>query len=245
MASVILFSVADPQGDALGDGGYTLPASLRDASGQNANLDVRAFTAKEVDGKLELRLSFAQLTNPQAAPNGFSTPSLHLFLAETRGGQEVLGNTGFHTPPGQGWQYHISASGWWVRLECAPSVSNCDATGLQAKAEGADVVIRTALPAKPYAYWAFTGLYDPLSMDGLRQPVAQASTLDLSSSLADAPAALEVVSKTSQVGYYGTREVPPLGELIATTNPLLWSGLAGLCLLVGGGMWSLLRRVRG
>jgi hypothetical protein len=79
-------------------------------------------------------------------------------------------------------------------------------------------------------------------VDGLRQPVLKASPPELSSSIPDAPAALDVLAKSSQLAVWPTREVPALGEVVVQTNPLLWTGLAGLCLTVLGVVLNLFRK---
>jgi hypothetical protein len=236
--TTVLFSAADPQGDALGDGAYQLPVT---AQTQASSLDLRTFTAYNVDGKLGFRLGFAALTNSQGGPNGFSLPHIQVFVAERRGGEEALGSSGFRTQAGRGWQYHLTATGWFAKLECPPSVTDCPQT-VRTRTEGADIVLETDLPVKAYAYWAVVGLYDPLAVDGLRQPVLQASPLNLSSSIPDAPAALDVLSKNSQLALWPSREVPALGEVVVQTNPLLWTGLVGLCLTVLGVVLNLFRK---
>jgi hypothetical protein len=236
--TTVLFSASDPQADALGDGAYQLPLA---AQAQISSLDLRTFTAYNVDGKLEFRLKFAALSNPQGGPNGFSLPHIQVFVAERRGGEEALGSSGFRTQAGRGWQYHLTATGWFAKLECQSSITNCPQS-VRTRTEGAEVVLETDLPVKAYAYWAVVGLYDPLAVDGLRQPVVQASPLELSSSIPDAPAALDVLSKNSQLALWPSREVPALGEVVVQTNPLLWTGLVGLCLTVLGVVLNLFRK---
>ena len=244
--TTVLFSAADPQGDALGDGAYQLPVA---AQSQASSLDLRTFTAYNNDGKLGFRLGFAALTNTQGGPNGFSLPHIQVFVTERRGGEESLGSSGFRTQAGRGWQYHLTATGWFAKLECPSSItanattsgSDCPQT-VRTRTEGADIVLETDLPIKAYAYWAVVGLYDPLALDGLRQPVLLASPLALSSSIPDAPAALDLLSKNSQLSLWPSREVPALGEVVVQTNPLLWTGLVGLCLTVLGVVLNLFRK---
>jgi hypothetical protein len=175
----------------------------------------------------------------------FSLPHIQVFVAERRGGEEALGSSGFRTQAGRGWQYHLTATGWFAKLECQSSITtslpDCPKT-VRTRTEGADIVLETDLPVKPYAYWAVVGLYDPLAVDGLRQPVLQASPLVLASSIPDAPAALDVLSKNSQLALWSSREIPALGEVVVQTNPLLWTGLVGLCLTVLGVVLNLFRK---
>jgi hypothetical protein len=243
-AATILFSLADPRGDALGDGAYTLPSRI-----ESSTLDLRTFSALSVGGKLEFRLTMDRVTNTENAPNGFSGPIFEIFLAESRGGDEALGPTGFLTPPSHGWHYRLSVNGFTSRLitssKRAP-ISDPGAvapsTSLKVRAEGSDVVIDTDLPAGQYAYWAFVGVYDPLTPTGFKLPVERWTPTQLASAIPDAPAAVDVLSKTSQVGLYASRVVPAVNEPVTRTSPLLLTGLVGLCIALGTTLWGVLRR---
>ncbi len=239
-AGTILFSVSDPQGDALGDGVYALPSTFKDGS----VLDLRTFTASEVNQKLELRLSFGSVQNPEVAPNGFSEPVIDVFLNTERGGIEELGTTGFHSPPGRGWRYHLRVNGWNANLETAKNApqSARASSKVGVQVDGANIVLSTQLPANAYRYWAFVSLYDPLSKNGVQEVSSTASALNLSSNLQDAPSVLDVLSPTSQVGLYASREVPALNEPKLELNPLLYSLFAGLALSLMATIWGLFRR---
>jgi hypothetical protein len=239
-AGTILYSVSDAQGDALGDGVYALPSTVKDVS----VLDLRTFTAIDVKQKLELRLSFGSIQNPELAPNGFSEPVIDVYLNTERGGIEELGTTGFHTPPGRGWRYHLRVNGWNARLETAKNAPQdarvSSKVGVQV--EGANIVLATQLPADAYRYWAFVSLYDPLSKYGVTEVSSEASALHLSSNLQDAPTVLDVLSPTSQVGFYASREVSALNEPKLELNPLLYSLFAGLALSLMATIWGLFRK---
>ena len=239
-AGTVLFSVSDPQGDALGDGVYALPNTLTDRS----VLDLRTFTASDNAGKLELQLAFASVQNPERAPNGFSFALIDVYLNSERGGIEDLGITGFHTPPGRGWRYHLRVNGWNASLETAKNApaSARVSSKVAVQIDGANIVLSTQLPADAYRYWAFVSLYDPLSKDGVKQVSGEASAFNLSSNLQDAPSVLDVLSPTSQVSYYTSREVEPLNEPKLEFNPLLYSLFAGLGLSLIATIWGLFRR---
>jgi C-terminal binding-module, SLH-like, of glucodextranase len=239
-AGTILFSVSDPQGDALGDGVYALPSTIKDTS----VLDLRTFTALDVAQTLELRLSFGSVQNPERAPNGFSEPVIDVFINTERGGLEELGTTGFHTPPGRGWRYHLHVNGWNALLETAKNAPQSArvSSKVGVQVDGANIVISTQLPADAYRYWAFVSLYDPLSKHGVTEVSSEASALHLSSNLQDAPTVLDVLSPTSQVGFYASREVPALNEPKLELNPLLYSLFAGLALSLVATIWGLFRK---
>lgn len=243
-AATVLFSLADPRGDASGDGAYTLPSRV-----EASTLDLRIFTAMDVNGKLEFRLTMDRILNAEGAPNGFSGPIFEIFVADSRGGEEKLGPTGFLTIPSHGWQYRLSVNGFTSRM--MPSSKRVTATdpaapapsmALKVRAEGSDVVIDTDLPAQPYAYWAFVGIYDPLTQTGFKTPVARWTPTQLASAIPDAPAAVDVLSRDSQVGLYASRVVPAVNEPVTRTSPLLLTGLAGLCLALGTTLWGVFRR---
>jgi C-terminal binding-module, SLH-like, of glucodextranase len=239
-AGTVLYSVSDPQGDALGDGVYALPSTVKDPS----SLDLRTFTASDSAQKLALRLSFASVQNPELAPNGFSDTAIDVFLNTERGGIEELGFTGFHTPPGRGWRYHLHVNGWNAELFTAKNVplSARVSSKVKVQVDGANIVLSTQLPADAYRYWAFVSLYDPLSKNGVQEVSSEASALGISSNLQDAPSVLDVLSPSSQVGFYASREVPALNEPKLELNPLLYSLFAGLALSLMATIWGLFRR---
>jgi hypothetical protein len=239
-AGTVLYSVSDPQGDALGDGVYALPSTVKDAS----VLDLRTFTASEVKQKLELRLSFGSVQNPERAPNGFSEPVIDIFLNTERGGIEELGTTGFHSPPGRGWRYHLRVNGWNALLETAKNAPQGArvSSKVSVQVDGANIILATQLPSEAYRYWAFVSLYDPLSKHGVTEVSSEASALHLSSNLQDAPTVLDVLSPTSQVGFYASREVTALNEPKLELNPLLYSLFAGLTLSLMATIWGLFRK---
>lgn len=239
-AGSVLYSVSDPQGDALGDGVYALPSTLADPS----TLDLRTFTASDTAQKLELRLSFGSVQNPELAPNGFSNAAIDVFLNTERGGIEELGFTGFHTPPGRGWRYHLRVNGWNAQLETAKNAPPSASVSSQVKVQvdGANIILSTQLPADAYRYWVFVSLYDPLSKHGVQEVSSEVSALRLSSNLQDAPSVLDVLSPSSQVGLYASREVTALNEPKLELNPLLYSLFAGLALSLMATIWGLFRK---
>ncbi len=237
-ASAILFSVSDPANDALGDGGYTLPVAKRDV----AQLDIRTFTALDVNGKLELRLNMGRIQNPDKAPNGFSSPVVDVFIGTGRGGITDLGGSGFSTRPNSGWYYWIRATPWAVTIKRDP---NADLVQLpksrtaKVLTQSSSLVIKTDIPAQAYTYYAISSLYDSLTPSGVAQPQFEASPLKLVSPLENAPTALDILFENRQILLWATREVPPLNEPQLGINPLVFTGLAGLVLVLVTTIWGL------
>ena len=235
-AATILFSVSDPQGDAFGDGAYTLPA----ARAEVAPLDLRTLTALDNAGKLELRLTMGRVQNLEAAPNGFSGPVIDVFMGVGRGGTRALADTGFTAPANRGWKYHLRLTPWLATITRDSSSSDLpDSSGVKVAVQGASLVVDTGLPASSYTYWALVGLYDPLTPTGLARPQATPNPLKIVTSLENPPAALEVLSPSSQVGLYATRVVDPLNQPVLQTNPLLFTAIAGVMLALGTTIWGL------
>jgi hypothetical protein len=237
-AGAILFSVSDPANDALGDGGYTLPAVRNDVS----QLDIRTFSALDVNGKLELRLQMGRIENPDLAPNGFSRPVVDVFIGTGRGGNSTLAASGFTTRPNSGWYYHIRATPYTVTLRREPSADFVQLPNnrtAQAKVEGSSIVIETDIPANEYTYYATSSLYDSLTYTGIAQPQSEPSPLKLISPLENAPSVLDIVYENRQIVLWSSREVPPLNEPQLGTNPLIYTGLAGFVILLMTTIWGL------
>lgn len=237
-AGVILFSVSDPAGDALGDGAYVLPAAKNDVS----QLDIRTFTALDTNGKLELKIDMGRIQNPDNAPNGFSKPVLDVFIGTGLGGTSNLGDSGFSTRANSGWYYWIRATPWATTLRRDP---NADLVQLpssrtaQTKVSGSSIFIKTDIPAGAYTYYAISSLYDSLTPTGIAQPQPEPSPLKLISPLENAPSGLDILFENRQILLWASREVPPLNEPVLGRNPLFYTGLVGLALVLITTIWGL------
>jgi hypothetical protein len=237
-ASAILFSVSDPANDALGDGAYSLPVAKRDV----AQVDIRTFTALDADGRLELKFSMGRVQNPDQAPNGFSSPVIDVFIGTGRGGNTDLGGSGFSTRPNSGWYYWIRATPWAVTLKRDSSADLMQLPNnrtAKVLVEGSSIIIKTDIPSAEFTYYALSSLYDSLTRTGIAQPQFEASPLKLISPLENAPSALDVLFENRQILLWATREVPPLNEPKLGTNPLLYTGIAGLVLVLITTIWGL------
>jgi hypothetical protein len=237
-AGTILFSVSDPAGDALGDGDYVLPVLRRDV----AQLDIRTFTALDVNGRLELRVDMGRVQNADSAPNGFSRPVLDVFIGTGRGGNSDLAGSGLTTRANSGWYYWLRASPWAVTVKrdrSADLVQLPDSRTAKVKVEGSSIVLTTDIPVRDFTYYAITSLYDSLTTDGVARPQSEASPLKLFSLLENAPSALDVLFENRQLVLWSTKEVPPLNEPKLGVNPLLFTGLVGFALVLATTIWGL------
>jgi hypothetical protein len=240
-AGAILFSTSDPQGDSLGDGSYSLPSARRDA----AQLDLRTFTALDNNGKLELQISMGRIQNQDKASNGFSNAVIDVFVGLGRGGNNNLNGSGFSTSSSKGWYYHIRATPWTTIVKRDP---RADSTSLpksrtaQTRVDGANILIKTDIPAGAYTYFVLSSLYDSLSPNGVAQPQSERSPLKLYSPIANAPSALDVLFENPQLGLYASKEVPALNEPKFETNPLLYTGIIGVAIVLITTIWGLFDR---
>lgn len=235
-AATILLSVADPRGDTSGDGSYLLPSSVNAQA-----VDLRAFTARDVDGHLQLTLSFGAVDDAVPAPNGFSSRQFAVFIGSGRGGELELGDTGFRAPPERGWSYEFVVNGWSARLERAPGAPEVSGSTV-VRAEGTDVVLTTPIPAGQYRYWAMVGLYDSLTSDGWRRPSAAIAADALVTNLPSPPPVVDVLAPEGQARAYATRELEPAGEEDRHAQWLLLAGLVGVLVALAATIWGFFRR---
>jgi C-terminal binding-module, SLH-like, of glucodextranase len=240
-AGAILFSASDPQGDSLGDGSYFLPSARRDAS----QLDIRTFTALDNEGKLEVQIAMGRVQNQDRAPNGFSNAIIDVFIGLGRGGNNDLQGSGFSTSPNKGWYYQIRATPFTTTVKRDSRANSTDlpkSRTAKTSVDGANIIIKTDIPAGAYTYFVLSSLYDSLSPTGVAQPQNERSPLRLYSPIANAPSALDILYENQQLGLYATKEVPVLNEPKFETNPLLYTGIIGVALVLITTIWGLFNR---
>lgn len=227
--ATLLLNAPDPSGDQKGDGTYHLPENL--SSTELNTLDLRNFTASDDNGKLTLEVGLGALANPLGAPMGFSTSIVDIFIKTRVGGSVKLGETGFETPPGQGWQYHIHLSGFKKEFYRVPKMEpeKLNASDLQVSASGSNIQIKTPIPAGKYEYWVTVSLFDPLTPSGLVAPVNDSNPFHLTSRLNNPPLPVDVLSESDQGRHYIQRTLPGVGNL-QDIRPwiLLGMGLLGM-----------------
>jgi hypothetical protein len=234
-AAAVLFSLADPSGDALGDGGYRLPAGAEEQA-----VDLRSFTAIDDEGRLRFRLGLGRVASANSAPNGFADTQLDVFVSGPDG-ERSLGGSGFMTAQGSGWRYHVSANGWSANFTAAGTAQSPSGE-TRAHVEGSDVVIETPIPVGEYRYWAMVSLFDPLSQDGLRRPLPGSAPFELAAAREGMPAALDVLAEGDQTGHYASLVLPSVGPDLERSRYLLVAGIAGAVLALGATVWGLFRR---
>ncbi|GEM48584.1 hypothetical protein DC3_42190 [Deinococcus cellulosilyticus NBRC 106333 = KACC 11606] len=197
----------------MGDGTYHLPENLS-ATDRNS-LDLRSFVASDEDGKLSLDIGLGGLSNPLDAPLGFSTPILDIFIKTRVGGSTTLGDTGFETPPGQGWQYHLHLSGFNKEFYRVPRLTpeKLNPEDIKVSTSGTTIKVQTPIPAGQYEYWVTVSLFDPLTPAGLVTPVNDNNPYHLTSRLNNPPAPVDVLAQGDQSRSYIQRTLPPVGDL--------------------------------
>ena len=213
LLAALLLAQPDASGDARGDGRYQLPSGLKSTP---ATYDLRELRADNVNGKLRLTVTLGALENPWGAPLGFSGPILDLFVKTQIGGRQTLDGTGFSTPAGDGWQYHIRLDGltlrWWEVAD-GQKTARPRREPLGLRLSGTSLVLDTPLTAGRYSYWVTSGVFSPFTKDGLLRPGAQGGPAALGSPLPEAPPVVDLIGGGEQARAYATRVLPPVGEV--------------------------------
>ncbi len=105
-------SLADPVGDDVGPGTYTYPnAPVFD---QDGLFDLRKYEIYDAGNRWVMTFDFGAMTNPWAAPYGFSHQLINLYLDVEDGGRTETYKQGANVkfPPEYGWDYFIKVTGW-------------------------------------------------------------------------------------------------------------------------------------
>ena len=232
----VLLSVPDPAGDAYGDGSYQLPVRPAVSSDQ---LDLRLFTASNLNGKLRLSVSLGSLGNPWNAPGGFSGALLDIFIKTGPGGQRDLTGLGLAAPDASGWQEHYRVTGFGVQHFSADQAGKLTLMNDQPRVglQGTTLVLDTAMPAGEYSYWVTSSAYTPLSQDGLLRPGGDTGSLGLRSARAASPVPIDVLLSGDQRAVYASRILPPVGQVRdVRALTLLGLSVAGLLVAIVAGI---------
>jgi hypothetical protein len=225
-----LLSVADPAGDARGDGGYVLPT--RPPLSAEA-LDLRSFQAAPQGTGMRFTVGLGRIENPWGAPGGFSAGVTDIFLGGKLGGERTLDALRLNTAGG-GWLYHLRVTGFGSTLRQAPEEAGGEATLLAApsvRVEGTSLVIDAAVPPGQYAYWVTSSVYSPLTPDGVLRPVTTPGAATLQAGRAQAPVPVDVLGPPGDVTPFTQGTLAPVGQT-RDNRTLILAALGGLGLLV-------------
>ncbi len=213
LAAALLLAQPDASGDARGNGSYSLPSGLKSTP---ATYDLRELRADDVNGRLRLTVTLGALENPWSAPLGFSGPILNVFVKTQIGGRQVLDDTGFSTPAGDGWQYHFRVDGlrseWWS-VPDGQKTARRRSEPLPVRVSGTSLVLDTPLKSGRYSYWVTSSVFSPFTADGLLRPGAQGGPASLGARLPEAPPVVDLIGSGEQAQAYATRVLAPVGEV--------------------------------
>lgn len=215
----------DPLGDDLGSG-YAYPSA---AIYQDRGFaDLVGFAAHNQDGQLVLEIklkSGAEIPEPTM---------VLIFVDSAPGGEEQLGDSGFATPPGAGWEWSYLLNAW----DTVERSFTGEQRMLERRLSHDSVLITTGRPfADSYGYYVMSGLYDPFSEWGLRpvQPGGGVWTLD---GPVGAPMPVDVIANNQPLAY-AQKVLPPAGEepsgvsaKLALAVSLLGAGTIALAFLL-------------
>lgn len=230
LLTAALLSLADPAGDARGDGGYVLPS--RPALSADA-LDLRSFEAAPLGAGMRFTVGLGRIENPWEAPLGFSAGVTDIFVGGGLGGERRLDDLRLTAARG-GWQYHLRVTGFGSTLRRAPQNEGEAATPLAAptvRVEGTRLVIDAAISPGRYAYWVTSSVYSPLTPGGVLRPVTTPGQAVLQAGRAGAPVPVDVLLPSGDPAPFTQGTLAPVGQ-IRDTRTLTLAGLGGLGLLL-------------
>lgn len=166
-----LLSVADPQGDAIGQGNLTPPTAV--VFRAPGIFDIQQITVPDAE-TFGFELTIGQLPNPWRLANGFSFPIIEVYLSTKSGGQNtLLPGSNMRLPEGQGWHYAFRMTGdrfdVYRATEQGMPVPVTDMIGAQLEVTGNTLHVRTNLPLpERYSIFGMVGSYDPFTETGWR-----------------------------------------------------------------------------
>lgn len=230
LLTAALLSVADPAGDARGDGGYVLPT--RPAISADA-LDLRSFQAAPQGTGTRFTVGLGRIENPWEAPSGFSAGVTDIFVGGRLGGERTLDALRLSTEGG-GWQYHLRVTGFGSTLTRAPQEAGGEAASLPApsvRVEGTSLIIDAAVPPSQYAYWVTNSVYSPLTPDGVLRPVTTPGPATLQAGRAQAPVPVDVLLPSGGAAPFTQGTLAPVGQT-RDDRTLILAALGGVGLLV-------------
>lgn len=244
----VLFQIADPASDAIGDGTLQPPTAAIYAS--NAVFDVRNLSLRSTaDGELTVVLEMAALERDEAYENGFQSLIADVYIDTEPDGENALLTPGeWLLEPAETWNYlvRITPDGTYG---LTPGDELTDAVSLTTELHETQIVItlprslRIAEEYEPYAY-ALTGLYDPFAADLWRAVSATPSPWSFSSDAALPTPVLDITAPDIDVqeSAFQNRVMPK--EHVTVSRSLVWVVVmfAGLLIAIAGWVLRLQKR---
>lgn len=244
----VLFQIADPASDAIGDGTLNPPTAALYAS--NAVFDIRELTLHSTDdGQLTVVLEMATLERDEDYENGFRSLIADVYIDSEPGGENALSVPGeWLLEPAETWNYlvRITPDGTYG---LNPSDDLTDAQSLTTEVHETQIVItlpsgvRVAEEYEPYAY-ALTGLYDPFAAELWRAVSPAPSAWSFSSPAALPTPVLDITAPDIDVqeSAFENRVMPK--EHVTISRELIWVVVmfAGLLIAIVGWVLRLQKR---
>jgi hypothetical protein len=215
----------DPLGDDAGAGYHYPSAAIYQEKGF---ADLVSFGTQDVRGQLILEIKLkagAEIPEPAV---------VLVFVDAAPGGERQLGDSGFTTPAGKGWEWAYLVNAWDATERSAGGEEKSLSRSL-----GQDsTLIATGRPfANHYRFYIMSGLYDPFSEWQLR-PIPPGGGIWSLDGPAEAPRAVDVIANNQPLAY-AQKVLPPAGEThsgtqarLALAVSLLGAGTIALAFLV-------------
>lgn len=179
-----LLSVADPQGDAIGQGNLTPPTAVEFRA--PGIFDVQHIDVLD-EASFGFELTMGQLTNPWQLPNGFSFPIIEIYLSTHSSGQTaLLPGSNMNLAAGQRWNYAFRITGdefevYRATDQALPS-NVTELVGARLELHGNVLRVHTniTMPER-FSVFGMVGSYDPFTETGWRAVTAEPSPWAFSS----------------------------------------------------------------
>jgi len=254
-ASQVVFSVEDRLGDDYGSGAVTYPLHHVFEPGL---FDLRRVHIWHDNENIYFDISFAKVTNPWKAPEGFFHQLIDVYIDSEPGGhlKPVAPGPGIMFSPEAGWEYRLRIQPWggsrWLDARSDPAkVHPIKALLLpDNKTIRGEVPLEIAgIPTRKWQYYVLVGGFDTFGPDQYRAIQEVASQWSFGgATMADGPNVIDLLDprlggKRSQKAQLETKdlaqgEYPVLipvshGLSLPFTMGHLLASLAMLCLLGG------------
>ncbi|MEM7735364.1 MAG: glucodextranase DOMON-like domain-containing protein [Deinococcota bacterium] len=167
-----LLSVADPQGDAIGQGNLTPPSAV--VFRAPGIFDVQHIDVLD-QASFGFELTMGQLSNPWRLPNGFSFPIIEVYLSTHSGGQTLLlPGSNMSLPTGQRWNYAFRITGDQFNVYRATdqdiAIDVSEDAGARLEVTGNTLRVQTNITMpESFSVFGMVGSYDPFNETGWRE----------------------------------------------------------------------------
>lgn len=263
----VYFEMKDPVGDDHGYGTYQYPTNIA-FKPYHGLFDITEFKVLPGEsGMIYFDTSFAEITNPWAAPEGFIHQNLRIFINTIPNqGLTVLPYPGANVTFNRkyGWQIALRIVGWGnSQLLVLENKNILKAYPLRVELLGDQHTIRAFVPessigrpAKSWHYYVFVGSYDGFGEDFFRKLAVKPGEWVIGGghNINAEPRILDILAPNSgphsqhkQLRSFDPQngklaELFPVGNDLHNINPLFWLVVFIIVLFIGGLIYLMIKK---